>query len=156
MPSATNADVIAVLNKALGGELPAINQYMLHSRMLEHWGYAKLAAEVRAFAMTEMHHADSLMDRILHLGGAPSMDAVEQLHIGKDVPGVLAGDLHLEKDGIDELREGVAVCEEARDYISRDLMRNILADEEKHIDALETHLAVLKDVGLPNFLTLVR
>jgi len=143
---------IEALNKALGNELIAINQYFLHSRMLADWGFSRLADHEYRESIDEMKHADGLVQRILLLEGLPNMQALGRLRIGEDAREVLECDLALERDAMPDLRDGIALCESARDYASRDLLETILASEEEHVAWLETQLALIDQVGLENYL----
>ena len=138
--------VIEHLNKALKGELTAINQYFLHSRMLEDWGITKLAKHEYNESIEEMKHADELIKRILQVGGLPNLQDLGKLYIGQDVKEILEGDLKLE--------EAVAHAESVKDYVSRDLFAKILADEEGHEDYLETQLQMIDNMGIQNYILL--
>jgi bacterioferritin len=146
--------VIQELNKALKGELTAINQYFLHAKMLEDWGVSKLAAHEKAESIEEMVHAEKLIDRILLLEGLPNLQDLGKLKIGENVVEVIKSDMALEKDGIKGYREGIAVAEKAGDYVTADLFKAILAEEEVHLDHQETQLKMIEDMGLQNFLAL--
>ena len=147
-----DAKVIEYLNKLLGNELVAINQYFLHSKMYRNWGYGELAEHEYKESIDEMHHADKLTDRILFLEGLPNYQHLGKLHIGENVPEMLQCDLNLELSGLPVLKEAIAYCESVKDYASRELMVSILESEEEHIDWLETQLDLLKAVGLQNYL----
>ena len=144
--------VIAFLNAQLKNELTAVNQYFLHARMLKNWGYERLGEHEYRESIEEMKHADGLIERILMLDGAPSMQALGRLAIGRNVPEVLAGDLQLERTAQQTLKEGIACCEAAKDFVSRGILAGILDDTEEHIDFLETQIALIDEVGLPNYL----
>ena len=146
--------VIECLNDALKKEMTAINQYFLHSRMLEDWGVTKLAKHEYKESIEEMQHADALVQRILLLGGLPNMQELGKLYIGENVKEVLECDLKLELEGEGAYREAIAVCETAKDYGSRDLFAKILADEEGHIDHLETQLELIKQIGIERYIQL--
>ena len=130
--------VIEFLNRALTNELTAINQYWLHYRVLNHWGIAKLAEYERHESIDEMKHADTLAERILFLDGLPNFQALHKLKVGETVEEILRADLAVEMEAIPLLRDAIQHCETVRDYVTRDLARGILADEEKHIDFIET------------------
>ena len=144
--------VIAHLNAQLKNELTATNQYFLHYRMLAHWGFGKLAKKEYEESIGEMKHADSLMQRVLVLEGLPNLQDLGKLLIGENVPEILDCDLQLERSAQSTIKDGIAHCESVRDYVSRDLLQDILDDTEEHIDFLETQLDVLAKVGLQNYL----
>lgn len=146
-----DAQVIEFLNKALLNELTAVNQYWLHYRMLDNWGLAKLAAFERHESIDEMKHADRLAARILFLEGLPNFQALGRLKIGQNLEEMLKCDLALEQEAVPLLREAIAHCEAARDYVSRDLFADILENEEEHIDFLETQFEMIERMGLPNY-----
>ena len=144
--------VIAHLNAQLKNELTATNQYFLHYRMLAHWGFGKLAKKEYEESIGEMKHADSLMQRVLVLEGLPNLQDLGKLLIGENVPEILDCDLQLERGAQSTIKDGIAHCESVRDYVSRDLLQDILDDTEEHIDFLQTQLDVLAKVGLQNYL----
>ena len=144
--------VLQHLNKALYNELTAINQYFLHAKMFKNWGFKKLADHELHESIDEMKHADRLTERILFLDGMPNLQDLGKLYIGEDVPEALKCDLKLEHEALPILKEGIAQCESVGDYVSRELLEDILESEEEHIDWLETNLGLIDKVGLPNFL----
>ena len=146
--------VIKYLNDALRKELTAINQYFLHSRMLEDWGVSKLAKHEYKESIEEMQHADLLIKRVLFLEGLPNLQELGKLMIGEDVKEVIECDLKLELDGVKSYKEAVAVAEAAGDYVSRDLFLAILKDEEHHVDYLETQLELIEQMGIENYIQL--
>ena len=146
--------VIEHLNKALKGELTAINQYFLHSRMLEDWGITKLAKHEYNESIEEMKHADELIKRILQVGGLPNLQDLGKLYIGQDVKEILEGDLKLEEAGAAHYREAITYAESVKDYVTRDLFAKILADEEGHEDYLETQLQMIENMGIQNYILL--
>jgi bacterioferritin len=146
--------IIAHLNTALKNELTAINQYFLHSRMLRHWGVSKLAKHEYEESIDEMKHADRLIERILFLGGLPNLQDLDKLLIGEDVTEILECDLKLEMMAMPALRDAIADCEKVRDYISRELLEDILESEEEHVDFLETQFDLIKRIGIENYIQL--
>ena len=146
--------VIELLNEALKAELTAINQYWLHYRMLDNWGVKKLAEYERHESIDEMKHADRLSERILFLEGLPNLQALGRLRIGENVEEILRADMEAELEGALLYREIVAHAETVRDYVTRDLAREILEDEEKHIDFIETQFEMIERMGLQNYVQL--
>ena len=146
--------VIDYLNQALTNELTAVNQYWLHYRILHHWGVHKLAAFERHESIDEMKHADRLADRILFLDGLPNFQAIGRLKIGETVEEILRADLALEMEAIPLLKDGIAHAESVRDFVSRDLFESILANEEEHVDILETQFEMIQRMGLENYIQL--
>ena len=147
-----NAKVIEVLNEALTGELTAINQYFLHARMTNNWGYLKLGKKMYEESISEMNHASELTDRILLLDGLPNLQKLGTLRIGENVKEQLESDLALELDALKRLRAGIAVCLEAEDYASRELLERIIRSEEEHVDWIESQLNIINEIGLENYL----
>jgi len=146
--------VIQYLNKVLGNELTAINQYFLHSRMYKDWGLSQLAAKEYEESIDEMKHADQLIERILFLEGLPNLQDLNKLLIGENVREMIECDLKLEHTAHADLKEGVAHAESVQDYASRDLFAAILASEEEHIDWLETQLDMIDRMGIENYVQL--
>jgi bacterioferritin len=144
--------VIQHLQAQLRNELTATNQYFLHYRILKHWGFDRLAKKEYEESIGEMKHADRLMERILMLDGLPNLQDLGKLLVGENVPEILECDLRSERGAQATIKDGMAHCESARDYVSRDILEHILADTEEHIDFLETQLDVLGKVGLQNYL----
>ncbi|MGB6534343.1 MAG: bacterioferritin [Xanthobacteraceae bacterium] len=140
--------VVDYLNKSLRHELTAINQYWLHYRLLENWGYRSLAKQWRKESIEEMQHADKLVERIVFLDGFPNMQVLEPLHIGQNVKEMLDCDLGLEMSARALYEEAATHCHTVRDYVSRDLFEKLMHDEETHIDFLETQLDLVGKLGL--------
>ncbi|KLA57162.1 bacterioferritin [Xanthomonas euvesicatoria] len=144
--------VIEYLNKLLYNELTAINQYFLHAKMLKNWGLKELAEHEYKESIDEMKHADKLSDRILFLEGLPNFQALGKLRIGENPTEMFRCDLTLEREAVVVLREAVAYAETVKDYVSRQLLVDILESEEEHIDWLETQLDLVARIGEPNYL----
>ncbi|MDN3521162.1 bacterioferritin [Halomonas ramblicola] len=147
-----DSKVIEHLNRALGNELVAINQYFLHAKMYKDWGLQKLAKWEYDESIEEMVHADKLIERILFLEGIPNLQDLGKLHIGENVREMLECDLQIEHDGRKDYIAAITYCEQVKDYVTRDLLRDLLADEEEHIDHIETELGLIDKVGLENYL----
>lgn len=143
--------VIEFLNLVLKNELTAINQYFLHARMLDNWGLRKLGKYEYHESIDEMKHADKLIARILFLEGLPNLQDLGKLYIGENVEEVLACDLRLEMEAIPLLKDAIAYCEEARDYVSRELFEHILESEEAHVDFIEEQLKLIEQIGVQNY-----
>lgn len=146
--------VLELLNEALKEELTAINQYWLHYRLLDNWGVKQLADYERHESIDEMKHADRLAERILFLDGLPNFQALGRLRIGENVEEILKADMEAEQQGASLYRDLVQHAEIVRDYVTRDLAREILADEEKHIDFIETQFEMIARMGLQNYIQL--
>ena len=144
--------VIVYLNRALKNELTAVNQYFLHARMYENWGFAELNEHEYKESIDEMKHADELIRRILFLEGLPNLQDIGKLRIGEDPGEMLRCDLELEMEALPLLREAKAHCESCADYVSRGLFSSILDSEEEHVDWLETQLELIDTIGLENYL----
>lgn len=148
----TDPGIIEHLNRILYNELIAINQYFLHARMLADWGLNAFADREYHESIEEMEHADELIQRILFLEGLPNLQNLGRLRIAENAVEVLNCDLALELDAIPDLRSAIKYCEEMQDYVSRDLLRRILDNEEEHVDWLETQIALVEKVGEQNWL----
>jgi bacterioferritin len=144
--------VLQFLNAQLKNELTAVNQYFLHYRMLKHWGFERLAKKEYEESIDEMKHADRLIERILMLDGLPNLQDLGKLLIGENVVELLRCDLTLESAAQQTVRDGITHCEAVRDYVTRDLLEDILKDTEEHIDHLETQLGLVDAVGVQNYL----
>jgi bacterioferritin len=147
-----DADVIKQLNKILTNELTSINQYFLHARMYQSDGYGKLGKKTYEESIEEMKHADRIINRILLIEGFPNLQNLNKLQIGEAVPERLAADLNAEKTGHADIKAGITLCEQKQDYVSRDMLTEILDDTEEHIDFLETQLQNIDQMGLQNYL----
>ncbi|GAA2160437.1 MULTISPECIES: bacterioferritin [Glycomyces] len=139
--------VIEFLNEQLTAELTAINQYFLHAKLQENWGYTKLAKYTKSESIDEMRHAEILTDRILFLDGMPNYQRLFPLRIGTTVKEIFECDRLIEVEAIDRLKRGIEHMESVKDYVSRDLFKSILEDEEHHIDYLDTQLEILEKIG---------
>jgi bacterioferritin len=141
-------EIIALLNEQLTSELTAINQYFLHAKMQQNWGLTKLAAYTKAESIDEMRHAEKITDRILFLEGLPNYQRLFPLRIGQTVQEQLESDLAVEREVVERLRPGIALCREKLDHTTANLFEEILADEEHHIDYIETNLSLIERLGL--------
>ncbi len=146
-----NEKVIECLNEALFLELGAVNQYWLHYRLLEDWGFGKLAKKEREESIEEMQHADKLVERIIFLEGMPNLQSVAPLRIGQNVKEVLEADLAGEKDAWNAYTKSRDVCEKAGDYVSKNMFEELIADEEGHIAFLETQLELYDRLGAEKY-----
>jgi bacterioferritin len=143
--------VLAALDTALEGELTAINQYFLHARMLDNWGFIERGKAEYEESLEEMKHADKLIQRILLLDGLPNLQDLGKLYIGENLEEVIECDLRLELEAIAHYRKAIEICEQAKDYVSRDLLVEILEDEERHQDQNRTELELIEKIGIENF-----
>jgi bacterioferritin len=147
-----DTDVINLLNEQLTSELTAINQYFLHAKMQEHWGFTALAEHTRAESFDEMRHAEILTDRILMLSGLPNYQRINPLRVGQTVPEQLRADLAIEVEVVARLKPGIELMRSRGDVTSARIFEHILEDEEEHIDYLETELELLETLGEPLYL----
>lgn len=143
--------VIEYLNKALRHELTAVNQYWLHYRLVEDWGFTRLAKKMREESIEEMEHADALVERIIMLEGFPNMQQLDPLMIGQNIKEALESDLKAEYHARELYQEARDVCREKRDYVSMNLFEKLLDDEEGHIDWIETQLDNMEAIGIENY-----
>ena len=148
----TDPKVLEHLNAQVKCELTAVTQYFVHYRMYDHWGLDRLAKKEREVSIDEMHHLDKLMKRIFMLDGLPNLQDQHKLLIGENVKEALECDLQLEYAAQAACKTGMDYCDSVRDYVSRDLLKELLIDTEDHIDHLETQLGVIEKVGIENYI----
>lgn len=147
-----NDEIIQVLQEVLSAELTAVNQYFIHARMNENWGYKKLAAHVRKESIEEMRHAQDIIDRILYFDGAPNMHKYMKINVGRTVPEQFQKDLEVEYQAVPRLNKGIEIARAHGDNGTRALLETILKDEEEHVDWLEAQLGIIKEIGVENYL----
>jgi bacterioferritin len=146
-----DAKVIDYLNRALRSELTAVSQYWLHYRLQEDWGYGRIAAKSREESIEEMHHADKLIERIIFLGGHPNLQKLDSLRIGQNLRETLEADLAAENEARTLYIEARGHCDSVADYVSKNLFEELIADEEGHIDFLETQLSLYDELGAERY-----
>ena len=146
------AAIIDLLNAVLTGELTAVNQYFLHAKMCENWGYARLHEHIRKESIDEMKHADELISRVLFLEGLPNVQRLGKINVGQTVPEQLKLDLALENEAIPRLNDGIKLCREQGDNGTEDLLTRILVSEEHHVDWLEAQLTLIAQLGEAQYL----
>ena len=144
--------VIDLLNSVLTNELTAINQYFLHARMCNDWGYKGLGDKIYHESIDEMKHAQQIIDRVLFLEGVPNVQKLGPISIGQTVPEMMDADLALEMKAIPTLKDGIRACYDANDHVSREVLENILESEEEHVDWLESQIHMLGEMGKENYL----
>mgnify|MGYP000436364853 CR=1 FL=1 len=144
--------VIELLNQCLANELIAINQYFLHARMFKNWGLSELDQYEYKKSIKDMKHADKLVERVLFLEGIPNLQKLGKLLIGEDTKEMLSCDLKLEHSSIKALQDAIIYCESISDYVSRDMLRKILGEEEEYLDWLETQLALIENISIENYM----
>ncbi len=147
-----DAKILDLLNEVLTGELTAINQYFLHSRMCGNWGYKRLEDAIKKESIGEMKHADTLIERVLFLEGLPNVQRLGKVNIGQTVAEILTNDLAVEMVAIPLLNRGIATCRELGDNGTEDLLTKILVSEEEHVDWIEEQLELIKQLGLAHYL----
>ena len=147
-----NEEIIQVLQDVLCAELTAINQYFIHARMNENWGYKKLAEYIRKESIEEMQHAQKVIDRILYFDGQPNMQKYMKINVGRSVPDQLQADLDVEYQAVPRLNKGIEVARNLGDNGTRALLEAILKDEEAHVEWLEAQIGIVKEIGVENYL----
>ena len=145
--------VIERLNTILTNELTGINQYFIHAEMFRHWGFARLYDKVREFSISEMKDAEHLIEHILYLGGMPNLQRLGTVRVGESPAEDLQLDVALEQSAVDTFREAIAHCAQVGDYTTRNILEEMVRDEETHLDWLETQLETIEQVGVENYLT---
>lgn len=147
-----NSEVLEILAEVLAAELTAINQYFIHAKMCQNWGYKKLGEYIKKESIDEMKHADSIIERMLFLDGTPDLQRYMKIRVGKDVKNIFENDLAVEYEAIERLNRGIEIATKNKDNGSRELLEKILVSEEEHTDWLEAQLHVIEEIGLANYL----
>jgi bacterioferritin len=150
---ALDPSILDLLNDVLTAELTAINQYFLHARIVQNWGYDRLWKKIREESIEEMKHADKLIERILFLDGLPNLQRLNKVNVGESVHEMFKLDIQVEYDSVKRLNDGIEFCRAKGDNGSRELLEEILVDSEKHVDWIESQLELIKQVGEANFLS---
>src|SRR5215470_4926794 len=148
----SDKQIIALLNDVLTAELTAVNQYFLHARLCHHWGYERLYEKVRKESIEEMKHADTLVDRILYLEGLPNLQRYAKVNVGQTVPEQFQFDLQTEHEAVKRLNDGIEACRAAGDNGTREILEQMLREEEAHVDWLETQQEAIKQIGVERYL----
>jgi bacterioferritin len=147
-----NDDVLTILNEVLTGELTAINQYFVHAKMCDNWGYQRIATHTRDESIDEMKHAERIVERILFLEGVPNLQRLGPLKVGETVVEQYRNDLAVELEALERLHRGIALAIEKTDVGTREMLADILVDEEEHVDWLETQLETIDQIGVEHYL----
>lgn len=147
-----NSEVLEILGEVLAAELTAINQYFIHSKMCQNWGYKKIAEYMKKESIGEMKHADSVIERILFLEGTPDLQRYMKIRVGTNVKDMFEKDLALEYEAIERLNRGIEISTRNKDNGSKELLEKILVSEEEHTDWLEAQLHIIKEIGIENYL----
>ena len=147
-----NPEIIGLLNEILAAELVAINQYFLHAKMQQNWGYLALAKRSREESIDEMRHAEEIIDRVLFLEGLPNLQRLDRLHVGQTLPEQLKSDLQNEYAAVKRFNDGIALCREKGDNTTEALLTKMLISEEGHVDWLETQIKLIEHLGEPIYL----
>jgi bacterioferritin len=147
-----NQEVIEVLGEVLAAELTAINQYFIHAKMNQNWGYTKLASYMKKESIEEMTHADKIIERILYLDGIPDLQRYMKIKVGNNIQEMLKYDLEVEYAAVERLNRGIEISTRVKDNGSRELLENILVSEEEHIDWIEAQIKIIEDIGVNNYL----
>jgi bacterioferritin len=148
-----DSNVLATLNSLLARELTVVNQYMVHAEMCDNWGYDKLHESIQKRAVTEMKHAETLIGRIIFLEGIPVVSELEKMHIGADIPQMFANDHEAELDAVIRYNGGIVVCGDAKDFATREILEDILEEEDDHVDSIEEVLDEIAQMGVQVFLS---